>query len=149
MYRLIKMSSDGFEVYSESPDQILSILESYICSECFMREVVPEYSELTTSEQIEELLWTRCGSEFLFLDQQNHPEDPPKRSWHTSMDITTYTIVLTVYGKEFSDTIQKKHWEACLYKQELLRCSILRLQKKAMDAIFPTYSGRFRCEWEL
>lgn len=150
MYSLTKMSSDGFEMFSESPDQILSVLESYICSECFMHEVLPEYCELTTSEQIEELLWTPCGSEFIFCDNAGQPvEDPYTRYWHCQEKMGGYLVTLTVGDKQVNEFIDRVHWENSLCQSDLLRCVIQRLQRKITNAIFPMYKGRFNCDMEL
>lgn len=150
MYSLTKMSSDGFELYSESPDQILSVLESYICSECFMHEVLPEYCELTTSEQIEELLWTPCGAEFIFReDVKEVVENPYVRQWDCLQEEEGYTVCLAVGCKSVTEFIDRNHWENCLCKPDLLRCAIQRLQRKMFYSIFPTWRGRFNCDMEL
>ena len=150
MYSLTKMSSDGFEMFSESPDQILSVLEGYICHECFMHEVVQEYSELTTSEQIDELLWTPCGAEFIFCENtKERIENPYVRQWSCLQEESGYKIELVVGNKRVTEFIDRIHWENSLCQLDLLRCVIQRLQRKMFYSIFPTYRGRFQCDWEL
>lgn len=150
MYSLTKMSSDGFDLYTESPDQILSVLESYICSECSMFEVGPEYSELTTSEQIDELLRTPCGAEFIFCENaKERIEDPYVRQWRCSQEESGYNIVLVVGNMRVTEFIDRTHWECARWQSDLLRCVIQRLQRKMFYSIFPTYQGRFQCDMEL
>lgn len=150
MYSLTKMSSDGFDLYTESPDQILSVLESYICPECFIHEVAPVYSELTTSEQIDELLSTPCGAEFIFCENaKERIEDPYARQWCCSQEESGYNIELVVGNKRVTEFIDRAHWEYARWKSDLLRCVVQRLQRKMYYGIFPTYQGRFQCDMEL
>ena len=150
MYSLAKMSSDGFEMFSESLCELLSVLEGYICHECFMNEVLPEYCELPTSEQIQELLWTPCGAEFIFRDNAKQPvEDPYKRRWHCQEKMSGYLVTLTVGDKQVNEFIDRHHWEHHLHQPDLFRCTIQRLQRKMFYRVFQTYRGRFQCDWEL
>lgn len=144
MYKLTKMSSSGFQLTSESLDQILSILENYICDNCMVHEVVPEYSELTTREQIDELLWTTCGAEFIFEDSV---EDPLTRHWYVQEKLGGYLVHLRVGDFETNSFINREHWENHLIPVELLRITIGRLQRQMFDVIFKTYRGRFDCDW--
>jgi len=144
MYRLIKMSSEGFELFSESLDQILTVLESYTCSSCWFDEVSEDYFELTTSEQIEELLWTPCGAEFLFDESK---DDPYKRQWWVQEKLGGYLVHLRVGDFETNSFIDREHWDNHLIPVELLRITIGRLQRQMFDVIFKTYRGRFDCDW--
>ena len=150
MYCLTKMSSDGFELFSESPDHILGVLESYICSECSMYEVGPEYSELTTSEQIDELLRTPCGAEFIFCENaKERIEGPYVRQWRCLQEESGCNIELVVGNKRVTEFIKRDHWEYARWQSDLLRCVIQRLQRKMYYGIFPTHWGRFQCDMEL
>tara|TARA_R100000655_G_scaffold110133_1_gene168190 strand:+ start:82010 stop:82432 length:423 start_codon:yes stop_codon:yes gene_type:complete len=138
------MSSEGFELSSESLDQILTVLESYTCSSCWFDEVSEDYFELTTSEQIEELLRTPCGAEFLFDESK---DDPYKRQWWAQEKLGGYLVNLRVNDYEINEFIDRIHWEESVCSVDLLRTTVNRLQRKMVDVIFPLYRGRFDCDW--
>lgn len=150
MHKLIKMSSDGFELYSESLDQILSVLEANICSECFMQETNQEYHAMSTYQQIEELLGTPCGAGFVFCeDAKEIVDNPYTRYWNCQEKMGGFVVSLAVGERESNEFIDRAHWENCLCKPDLLRCVIQRLQRKMFYSIFPTWRGRFNCDMEI
>ena len=142
MYRLTKMSSGGFELSSESLDQILSILEKYICTGCIFSETSDAFSDLRKPEDIlNELLSTTSGAEFIFEDSV---EDPLTRHWHVQEKLGGYLVHLRVGDFETNSFIDREHWDNHLIPVELLRITIGRLQRQMFDVIFKTYRGRFR-----
>jgi len=145
MYRLTKMSSSGFQLTSESLDQILSILEKYICTGCIVSETSDAFSDLRKPEDIlNELLSTTCGAEFIFEDSV---EDPLTRHWHVQEKLGGYLVHLRVGDFETNSFIDREHWDNHLIPVELLRITIGRLQRQMFDVIFKTYRGRFDCDW--
>jgi len=70
----------------------------------------------------------------------------PKRLWYVLVDTNGYTIVLEVFGETFTDYFSTDRWQEHPYKKDLLKCSIRRLQKKAVDATMPLVVGRFECD---
>src|SRR5690554_6588915 len=128
MYKLIKMSSDGFEMYSESLGEILGVLEGYICPSCMAHDVSEDYVDLPTSTQIEELLWCPCGAEFIFCEDAREPiEDPYNRQWWCQEKMGGYLVCLKVGDREVNEFIDRTHWNHCTCKPELIRCVIQRL----------------------
>lgn len=145
MYKLTKGSEDSFEITTESLEIIKDTLLCYVCSTC-MREEIPDYFwEQPTSLQIEDLIGTPCGAEFIFNDSV---ENPLTRHWHVQEKLGGYLVHLRVGDFETTSFIGREHWDNHLIPVELLRITIGRLQRQMFDDIFPTFRGRFWCDWD-
>jgi len=75
-YTLLKLSSPGFEFNTSDIKTVLHLLEMGVCDICMSFNPVEEYAsnipdnyyELDDLGKIEALLWTACGCEYSFED---------------------------------------------------------------------------------
>jgi len=71
-----------------------------------------------------------------------------KRQWWAQEKLGGYLVNLRVNDYEINEFIDRIHWEESVCSVDLLRTTINRLQRKMVDVIFPTYRGRFNCDWD-
>jgi len=72
-----------------------------------------------------------------------------QRYWHVRQKMWGYLVCLTVLDEEYNSFINQDHWDNHPCPVDLLRITINRLQRKAVDGIFPTTRGRFLCDLNL
>jgi hypothetical protein len=66
-YRLVKLSEPGFILESDKLDPIITaLLLVYLCETCVDYELPEDYDELNEWDQLQELMMTPCGAEFIF-----------------------------------------------------------------------------------
>jgi len=70
-YTLIKLSSPGFDLNTNHIGTVQYILDFHVCNMCRLEEEWPEdYNSLAPMEQVNVLLSTPCGAEFM-LEENN------------------------------------------------------------------------------
>lgn len=71
-YRLTKISNPGFDLEADHIETIRDVLDIYICGMCkknvgtFHDSFPANYKELPVEEQVEALMSTDCGYEFVY-----------------------------------------------------------------------------------
>ena len=78
MYNLIKLSSPGFDLHTEHLEVVRDILDTYVCGMCKKNHSRPDdfnfpsnYRELFIEQQVDALLGTDCGCEFMLEENED------------------------------------------------------------------------------